>query len=317
MVDGDVVALRFKLGHAGDLIVPQQSSLVPKKKVYGDVLDSLKLLSQELDFVVYLRSSDLPPQNCLLSLCEAVTSGRWTTSTGHADIATFYDGKGGKVLRGEDLAVSATGTLESPPSYDHAGSPPPAPVLEKDSVVEDPEARSNRKRRRTSSSPAYNVTDGVTRTHIQDADHVEAICRRLMGVMDAKWRADRDQLRNALQQMEARMKVWVDERLSKHVADFCRELQETSVESRNHVDEEVHGVRRVVEETDDRVEEMHEDLQALTDETSELVDAKVDERMDAVRGELEEFLDEKMHEAQDRIVDHIRSNVYIDFNIYE
>lgn len=157
----------------------------------------------------------------------------------------------------------------------------------------------------------------MTRTHIQDADHAEAICRRLMGEMDAKWRADRDQLRNELQQMEARMKVWVDQRLSKHVADFRRELQETSVEGRNHVDEEVHGVRREVEETHDRIEEVHEDLQALKDETSELVDSKVEERMDAVRGELDEFLNEKMHEAQDRIVDHIRSNVYIDFNIYD
>lgn len=157
----------------------------------------------------------------------------------------------------------------------------------------------------------------MTKTHAQDTDRVEAICRKLMGEMSAKWQEDSDQLRRELQQMEARVKFWVDERLNKHVDDLRRELQETSVEQRNHVHDETHEIRRDIQESHDRTEELHEDLQALKDETSEFVDARLDERIDGVRGELEEFLTDKLHEAQDRIVDHIRSNVYIDFNIYD
>lgn len=134
MGDGDVVALRFKLGHACDLVVPPQSSLVPKKKVFWDVFDSLRLLSQEVDFVAYLRLGDLPSQDYLISFCEAVTAGKLATSTAHADIARLYDGKGGKVLGGEDLPAAAP--VDSPPSYEHLGPPPPAPPIEKGTWVD-------------------------------------------------------------------------------------------------------------------------------------------------------------------------------------
>lgn len=131
MGNSGLVGLRFKLSHAGDLVVPPQSSLMPKKKVFWELFDSLKLLSRQLDFVVYVRPADLPSQVRLLSFFEAVTAGKLVTSTAHADVARLYDGKGGKVLAGEDLAVRATAPEDSPPSYDHLGPPPPAPPLEK------------------------------------------------------------------------------------------------------------------------------------------------------------------------------------------
>lgn len=197
--------------------------------------------------------------------------------------------------------ANANGNLEHPASLDTTATP----------------ACSSRKRRRTSSNLDDSVDDMTSAGRNSDAAHVEAVCRKLMGEMTAKWREDNDQLRNELQQMETRVKDWVDERLGKHVDDLRREMQQTSVEQRNHAEEVVHEARTETQEVYDRVEEVNDELQVVKDETSELVDSRLDERVDAVRGELEEFLTEKMHEAQDRIVDHIRSNVYIDFNIYE
>lgn len=145
-----------------------------------------------------------------------------------------------------------------------------------------------------------------------------------MGEMTAEWREQGDQLRNEIQQMETRIKDWVDERLTKHAADLRREIERTSVQQQNQVRDQVQELRAEVrqvsdetQETFDRIEEAKEDMQAFKDETSELVDGRLEEQLDTVRNELEEYVVEQMHEAQERIVDHIRSNVYIDFNIYD
>lgn len=129
--NGDILSMRFGLSEPADLIVPQHSPLLPKKKIFWDTFDSLKMLVQETSFVIYLKRDDTLSQPALTSLCNAISARSVTTSTAHADISRLYDGKGGKVLRGADLAIPATAPLESPPSYDDAGPPPPAPPIEK------------------------------------------------------------------------------------------------------------------------------------------------------------------------------------------
>lgn len=166
-----------------------------------------------------------------------------------------------------------------------------------------------------------NVTQ---RENPQDTDRVEAVCRKLMIEMTAKWREESDQLRNELQRAEARIKDWVDERLNRHIVDIREEIERTSVHQEVQTYDQVQEVRKEVQqvsdetqETFDRIEEVKEDMQAFKDETSELVDGRLEEQMDVVRSELEEYVVEQMHQTQDRIIDHIRSNVYIDFNIYD
>lgn len=189
----------------------------------------------------------------------------------------------------------------------------------------DASVNSSRKRRRTSSNGGESAVEDVTQSEKpQDNDRVEAICRKLMNEMTAKWREEGDQLRNELQQVETRIKNWVDERLDKHVVELRQEIERTSVQQETQVYDQVQEVRKEVQqvsdetqETFDRVEEVKEDMQAFKDETSELVDGRLEEQMDSVRSELEEYMVEQIHQAQDRIVDHIRSNVYIDFNIYD
>lgn len=166
-----------------------------------------------------------------------------------------------------------------------------------------------------------NVTQ---RENPQDTDRVEAVCRKLMIEMTAKWREESDQLRNELQRAEARIKDWVDERLNRHIVDIREEIERTSAHQEVQTYDQVQEVRKEVQqvsdetqETFDRIEEVKEDMQAFKDETSELVDGRLEEQMDVVRSELEEYVVEQMHQTQDRIIDHIRSNVYIDFNIYD
>lgn len=164
----------------------------------------------------------------------------------------------------------------------------------------------------------------IQRDNPQDTERVEAVCRKLMDEMVAKWRQESNELRNELQQVETRIKDWVDERLNKHVVDIRQEIERTSVQQEVQTHDQVQEVRQEVQqvsdetqETFDRIEEVKEDMQAFKDETSQLVDGRLEEQMDVVRNELEEYVVEQMHQTQDRIIDHIRSNVYIDFNIYD
>lgn len=153
---------------------------------------------------------------------------------------------------------------------------------------------------------------------------MEAVCRKLMGEMTAKWREESDQLRSELRSMETRIQTWVDERLDRHVAEIREEMRRTSVRQQNQTHEQVQEVKLEVQEVrdeaqviDERSEEIAEDVQKLKDETSDLVDSRLDERLEGLQSELEEYVAEHLHDAEDRVIDRLRSNVYIDFGIYD
>jgi hypothetical protein len=130
--DGDILLMRFGLSQPVDLVVPPHSPFVPKKKIFWDMFDSLKVLAQQTSFTVYLKLEKPPSQECLEALCNVVSSGRLSTNPAHVDISRLYDGKGGKVLVGAELALPAdvTAPVDSPPPYEDAGPPPPAPPLD-------------------------------------------------------------------------------------------------------------------------------------------------------------------------------------------
>lgn len=132
--EDDLVSLHFTLRQPVDLVVPPHNSLVPKKKVFWDLFDSLKMLAQETRFAVYLNQASVPSMDSLSALCDAVTAGKLATSIAHVDIARLYDGKGGKVLSGGDLGILGAAPADLPPSYDNAGPSPPAPPVEKGNI---------------------------------------------------------------------------------------------------------------------------------------------------------------------------------------
>lgn len=126
-----ITSVRCTLRQPADLVVPPHSPLVPKKKVFWDIFDALKMVAQEMSFTLYLKQADLPSGDSLPLLCSAVSSGDLVTSDAHADVSRLYDGKGGRLLTGAGLSIPAAASMDSPPSYDDAGPPPPAPSIEK------------------------------------------------------------------------------------------------------------------------------------------------------------------------------------------
>jgi hypothetical protein len=138
-----------------------------------------------------------------------------------------------------------------------------------------------------------------------------------MGEMNAKWREDGDQLRTELRQMETRMKGWMDERLKKHVDEIRAEMCRASVQQQDQTKDHVKEVKQEKHGVDTEKEDVKEDVQALGAETCEIIDGKLDARLDCLRSELEEYVADQIHEAEDRVIDRLRSSVYIDFNVYE
>lgn len=145
-----------------------------------------------------------------------------------------------------------------------------------------------------------------------------------MNEMTAKWQADNNQLRSEFQQMETRIKDWVDDRLKTHVAEIRQQIQQTSVQLENHVDDQVEDVKRDLEGAEEQIQanaqdidELGEKLDGINDDFSGTVDSRLDERLESLRGELEEYVTDQMHDAETRVIDRLRSNVFIDFNIYE
>lgn len=187
--------------------------------------------------------------------------------------------------------------------------------------IDESSSSSSRKRQRrsSSSSPTDNTNTAV------DTAQVEAICRKLMSEVASQWRAEGEhQLRSELQALESRMRGWVDERLSKHADELKDEIRRTSVQQQNHLDDSIQVLRDEVElarheaqDTMDRIDEVTENVGKAKEETEELVDGRVGERVEALRSELEEYVADQVHEAEDRVIDRLRSSVFIDFNIYD
>lgn len=350
------VSLRVRLMQPGDLVVPLLNPVIPKKKVYWNVFDSLRSLAQALDFVVYLSLDKFPSEESVSDVVHALSTGKFATSVPHADISRLYDGRGGKLLTGCDLTnkpapVPGLEPIESPPSYDQLEPGPPAPLIKEGKLypfldrrrkcanshptptetAEPSSSNGSRKRRRRSSSSSCSSRSSPTSKKDKtagalDVAHVEAICRKLISEASSQWRADGErQLRSELGALEARMRCWVDGRLSKHAQDLKDEIRRTSVQPlQNNLDDsilvlqgEVEHARDETRDTIDRIDEVQEELGKAREDTEGIVDERVDERVEALRAELEEYVTDQVHEAEDRVIDRLRSSVFIDFNIYD
>lgn len=154
---------------------------------------------------------------------------------------------------------------------------------------------------------------------------MEATCRKLMNEVASQWRAEGEhQLRSELQGLETRMRAFVDERLRKHTDDLREELGRVSARQQDHLDDtiqvladEVELARDETQDTMDRIDEVREEVGKAREETEGLVDGRVDERAEVLKAELEEYVADQVHEAEDRVIDRLRSSVFIDFNIYD
>lgn len=118
--------LRFGLSKPADLIVPSDTSLVPKKpKLDGATLDSLKLLAQETQLSIYMAHGDLMLDTLLQSLCAAVADKSLKPLDMSLEVLGINLGRGFRILQGEELRLAP-----SLPSYD-VPEEPPAPYSPK------------------------------------------------------------------------------------------------------------------------------------------------------------------------------------------
>lgn len=296
-----IITLRFGLKQTSDLVTPQHNPLTPKNKIYGDVLDSLRLLAKETSFTIYFVTGSLPEER-LRPLWEAVSTGTLTSSAPDADIGRLYNGKGGRVLEdGTSVAVAPTDS-ECPPLYNDIGPSAPLPPEKQGkldletSVTASTNAckfedagpsESSRKRPRSASDAVDSM----------QTSHVETMCRKIMNEMTAEWRQEREQVRFEIRDMETRLMQWMDKRLGECTEELREEAQQSSLQREHAVDEQIQEVK---------------------DETDDLIDVRLDERMVAVKVELEEYVEEQIDDAEERLMGRLRTaNVSIEFKIDE
>ncbi|VUC31521.1 unnamed protein product [Clonostachys rosea] len=127
---------------------------------FVNMLDTVKQLSSQKTFVVYLPRTTVP-NGPLLSLCQAVSSpGLLAPDPTLNDINGLYGGRGGVIIeqRSHDASIPSVNRFEHqggppddglPPAYEHAGPSPP-PMFT--APNKDQQRQAGTKRRRVASS---------------------------------------------------------------------------------------------------------------------------------------------------------------------
>lgn len=136
-LNGSVTCLRFCLRTPGQLVVPAQEALRPKKPATARAIEALSSLAVVDALSVHVEHTVLSKQRLEL-LDAAVKSGSSSPPARLLDLRSLYNGKGGKYLglpvdenaistASEDAA--SIGAVDSPPLYDEAGPGPPMPPI--------------------------------------------------------------------------------------------------------------------------------------------------------------------------------------------
>ncbi|KAK4232937.1 hypothetical protein C8A03DRAFT_39399 [Achaetomium macrosporum] len=136
-LNGSVTRLHFRLRTPGQLVVPAQQSLEPRKPATARAIEALTSLAAVDALSVHVEHTVLSKPR--LELLEAaVKSGASSPPARLLDLRSLYNGKGGKYFASpvDENAVStasddAASTVagDSPPSYDEIGAGPPMPPI--------------------------------------------------------------------------------------------------------------------------------------------------------------------------------------------
>jgi hypothetical protein len=288
---GTVVAyLEFVLDRPADLIGPKGMGLTPKNKVSGDVFDSLRALSRQNRFAIYF------PQNVvsraqLISLCHAACDGALKSVVRHADIASLYRGKGGQVITDpsvDSVVADDAGTISvSPPSYDEIGpGPPPAPFTAPDDVA-------SKKRRRSSSL-------GSTGGRV-DLRNLEMTWRKMMDEQRSElFRAMEAQQNKLYDRLLADLKPCIAQEIGQLETRILDQLEQRSAQ-------QAEQQRQQQEDVDQNIEALREEVTQLVDDKVDEVDGRVEDEFYGLRLRLEEFIKEEVAETEARVIEHLES----------
>lgn len=136
-LSGGVTRLRFLLHTPGQLIVPAQDVLHPKRPATARVIEALKLLATAVAFSVYVEPTVLSKTRLQL-LDAAIRSGRSRPPARLQDLRSLYNGRGGRfhvVADEKDVSTASedaasTVAVDSPPPYEEIGPGPPMPPVD-------------------------------------------------------------------------------------------------------------------------------------------------------------------------------------------
>ncbi|KAL1626231.1 hypothetical protein SLS54_003066 [Diplodia seriata] len=309
-----ILQLRFTLSTPSAVLVPANSPLAPKSAASVNLLRRLRSLAQATQFTVYLAAKG-HPKHSIATMCEMANTSKLKSDPSELRLETLYAGNGAKVIEGADLVFpfDHDDPPESPPSYDELALPsPPRPQTKELQFIEPPRKRS--RLRSPSPNPAAELVQKQALQLIRDElrEEMRREMREQLLNSDEEWRRKmremRDELREELAQqirdqikeeVAQQIRDQVKEEATQHMQSELRQLQcqhkERLEELENLIEERTESVR----------EDLLVEIEAVADETGEIVDLRVDEQILNVKEELREYVAEELRDAEDRIRDDI------------
>ncbi|KUI74514.1 hypothetical protein VM1G_10074 [Cytospora mali] len=311
----EAIRLQFNLKSPADLIVPQDGSLVPKNKAYGDNLRVMGLLARTTTITLYL--AHLSEQQ-LRTLCNAVSCGTVQSSKEHANLARLYHGRGGRIADASILTqASPPGASDSgragPSGTQHGSTsgpsrgvllayPAPAYPALQPSAPGYHQYDSPKKRRRPSST-----TDVEEEVHVKVLRQLVA---EMYGGLGQEVQSIKDNLRatkelhetEELRAIKQEMHKTKEElrAIKQEVRETKEELHEAK-EELHEAKEELRAIKQEVRETKEELQvtkqEMHESqrittqaINLVTEHNSSRVEA-IQQRQDGIIETLRAFVD--------------------------
>ncbi|KAL1641361.1 hypothetical protein SLS58_006060 [Diplodia intermedia] len=291
-----ILQLRFTLSTPSAVVIPANSPLTPKSAASVNLLRRLRSLAQATQLTVYLAAKG-HPKHSIATMCEMANTSKLKSDPSELRLETLYAGSGAKAIEAADLVFpfDHDDPPESPPSYDELALPsPPRPQAKESQSIE-----------RVQKQALQLIRDELR-------DEMRREMREQLLNSDEEWRKKmhemRDQLREELaQQIRDQIKEEVahqirdqiKEEATQHMQAELRQLQsqhkERLEELENLIEERTESVR----------EDLLVDIEAVADETGEIVDLRVDEQILNVKEELREYVAEELRDAEDRIRDDI------------
>ncbi|PSR99207.1 hypothetical protein BD289DRAFT_47054 [Coniella lustricola] len=270
--DDAVQNLIFSLERPPLFIMPS-SGLHPKDKTQSALLASARSAARTRELFVDVRSN-LLSQDQLTALCNTAYQDLGASSR-LANLASFYGGRGGKVI---ELTGLFEGLAESPPSYGDIGAPPPL------SSASHGATESSSKKRRLESP--------VDRSW--DISHIESICKKICA-------QQYDELRAELSLSQARIIDSLEQRLDARISTLSKDCQGklTTLEARvQNVEDEI---RKLDDACNSGLTRLEEEIQKVNEDIGWRVDVEVDEHVTGMKIELEDYVKSELKNTEDTL----------------
>ncbi|KAL1617145.1 hypothetical protein SLS56_011113 [Neofusicoccum ribis] len=233
-----ITSFRFTLVQPSAVLVPSSTSLTPRNKKFGDVLEAVQSLSHATDFTVFFPINEESFQSRAAALC--ATIGSLSPVTSELDHASLYNGRGATVLEDCDFGLaSAPKTVESPPSYDELALPEPKrpaasssskPPAKKLKEKEEPWAQALRELRSEVDARLQTMDASVQRQLQDTSDRLEQRVDEQLEQLRAEMQKQLDEMAERLEEVQDEAADVVDVRLDERVdgamdalRDFVRE----------------------------------------------------------------------------------------------